>query len=155
MHLQPDELVDVAEGTRPESSVPHLASCEVCRLQLADLKATISAAADVEVPEPSPLFWDHLSARVRDAVAALDGDLARTWGMRIAVRVGVNTGEVLASNRDSDASLVADETVEAAIRLGQAAGPGDILIGPETERLVRGAARAERLAESESGTNGQ
>jgi len=70
MHLQPDELVDVAEGTRPESSVPHLASCEVCRLQLADLKATISAAADVEVPEPSPLFWDHLSARVRDAVAA-------------------------------------------------------------------------------------
>src|SRR5437762_12868319 len=24
---------------------------------------------DVDVPEPSPLFWDHLSQRVREAVA--------------------------------------------------------------------------------------
>jgi hypothetical protein len=30
----------------------------------------MSAAADVAVPEPSPLFWDHFSARVREAVAA-------------------------------------------------------------------------------------
>lgn len=30
----------------------------------------MSAASTVEVPEPSPLFWDHVSARVRDAVAA-------------------------------------------------------------------------------------
>jgi len=70
MHLQPDALVDLAEGTRPESSAPHLATCEVCRHQLAELKALMSAAADVAVPEPSPLFWDHFSARVREAVAA-------------------------------------------------------------------------------------
>ena len=65
MHLQHDELVDLAEGTRAESSVPHLAACEACRHQLAELKAMMSAAADVAVPEPSPLFWDHFSARVR------------------------------------------------------------------------------------------
>jgi hypothetical protein len=70
MHLQPDELVDLAEGARTESSAPHLAACEVCRHQLAELKAMMSAAADVVVPEPSPLFWDHFSARVREAVAA-------------------------------------------------------------------------------------
>jgi hypothetical protein len=70
MHLQPDELVDLAEGTRTESSVPHLAACEACRHQLADLKAMMAAAADVAVPEPSPLFWDHFSARVGEAVAA-------------------------------------------------------------------------------------
>jgi hypothetical protein len=70
MHLQPDELVDLAEGTRTGSSVPHLAACEACRHQLAELKAMMSAAADVAVPEPSPLFWDHFSARVREAVAA-------------------------------------------------------------------------------------
>ena len=27
------------------------------------------AASDADMPEPSPLFWDHLSARVQDAVA--------------------------------------------------------------------------------------
>ena len=59
MHLRPDELVDLAEGTRAESAAPHLAECAVCRLQLGDLKAMISAAAEVDVPEPSPFFWDH------------------------------------------------------------------------------------------------
>jgi hypothetical protein len=29
----------------------------------------ISALRAVEVPEPSPLFWDHLSSRVHDALA--------------------------------------------------------------------------------------
>ncbi len=30
----------------------------------------MSAAADVPVPEPSPLFWSHLTDRIRTAVAA-------------------------------------------------------------------------------------
>ena len=68
-HLHPDELIDLAEGTRPESAAPHLLSCESCRRRLAEARALIAAAATVEVPEPSPLFWDHLSARIG---AALD-----------------------------------------------------------------------------------
>jgi DNA-binding SARP family transcriptional activator len=91
----------------------------------------------------------------RTAVAGLNADLAGQWGIRIAARAGVSTGEVLASDRRSDVSLVADEIVEAAIHLGQTARPGEILIGAETERLVRDAARAERLDDSGSGTNAQ
>ena len=70
MHLNGEELVDIAEGTRPESSAPHLGRCDTCRAQLHDLRAMMAAAQDVDVPEPSPLFWDHLSSRVHDAVAA-------------------------------------------------------------------------------------
>jgi hypothetical protein len=70
MHITAEELIDLAEGTREESSAPHLRTCGQCRDQLAALRAATSAAADVEVPEPSPLFWEHLSARVHDAVAA-------------------------------------------------------------------------------------
>ena len=72
-HLHSDELIDLAEGTRLESSAPHLQSCEACRGQLTELRAMMSAAAQAEVPEPSPLFWEHFSARVRDAVAADGG----------------------------------------------------------------------------------
>ena len=36
------------------------------------------ATLAVDVPEPSPLFWDHLSARVREAVTA-DAVPARPW----------------------------------------------------------------------------
>jgi hypothetical protein len=90
MHLQPDELVDLAEGTRTESSVPHLAACAACRHQLAELKAMMSAAADVAVPEPSPLFWDHFSARVREAVAAEGGPRRPFWSWpRLAMPMAV------------------------------------------------------------------
>ncbi len=69
MHLNAVELIDVAEGTRSEASAPHLASCDECRRQLTDLRAMMSTVAAVDVPEPSPLFWDHLSERVRNVVA--------------------------------------------------------------------------------------
>ena len=68
-HLSPEQLLDVADGTRPDGEFPHLQSCAICAREVADLRGTIDAAADVDVPEPSPLFWTHLSQRVRDAVA--------------------------------------------------------------------------------------
>jgi hypothetical protein len=78
-HLSEGDLIDLAEGARPEGSAPHLATCEPCRRQLADLRAVISAAAGVEVPEPSPLFWQHLSARVREAVSNEERASASAW----------------------------------------------------------------------------
>jgi hypothetical protein len=67
-HLSPESLLDRAEGTRAASAERHLESCERCRRQLADLEAAMALAAEADVPEPSPLFWDHLSARVREAI---------------------------------------------------------------------------------------
>src|SRR5258706_13788606 len=69
-HLKPEEIVDIAEGLRAESSSPHLSTCDICRAQVREMRAMLTAVADADVPEPSPLFWDHLSTRVRDAVAA-------------------------------------------------------------------------------------
>ncbi len=68
-HLTDEQLLDIAEdmlAPRPA----HLATCAACRQQVDDLRRTLSAVQAVDVPEPSPLFWDHLSSRVRDAVAA-------------------------------------------------------------------------------------
>jgi anti-sigma-K factor RskA len=67
-HLSPEELLDIADGTA--DAPPHLAACEACLAQLADLRHVMSSVVDVDVPEPSPLFWDHLSARVSSAIAA-------------------------------------------------------------------------------------
>lgn len=78
-HLPPDTFVDLLDGTVAEDAVPHLATCDTCRQQLAELRVTWQAAADVDVPEPSPLFWDHLSARVHDAVAAEVQPRAPWW----------------------------------------------------------------------------
>ena len=95
MHLTPEELIDVAEGTRAPASAPHLAACEACREQVDELR-DMMATLNGEVPEPSPLFWDHLSARVRERLAAEPVPPARwlalgpwTWGLAAAVGTAV------------------------------------------------------------------
>jgi hypothetical protein len=73
MHLRPEELVDLAEGTRPESAVPHLLACSACRQRLSDLRAAIAVVegdAVSSVPEPPPVFWDQFQQRVSEAVVA-------------------------------------------------------------------------------------
>ncbi|MBZ5560421.1 MAG: hypothetical protein LAO77_24460 [Acidobacteriia bacterium] len=69
-HLKPEEIVDIAEGTRGEASAPHLSTCDICRAQLREMRAMLSTVSNVDVPEPSPLFWGQLSTRVHGAVAA-------------------------------------------------------------------------------------
>ena len=63
-----------------------------------------------------------------ERVEALDAGLA--------LRVGVETGEVLAADRDGDLS-VTGEAVNAAARLQQAAAPGEVLVGERTARACR------------------
>ena len=44
----------------------------------------VAALREVEVPEPSPLFWEHLSQRVHDAVAD-EPPPSRGWSSRFNV----------------------------------------------------------------------
>jgi len=83
-HLRPEELIDLAEGARSEQSAPHLASCEPCQRQLAELRVTLASIAVEHVPEPSPLFWNQLPARVSDAIAADGGRPRAAWLERFA-----------------------------------------------------------------------
>ena len=69
-HLTPDEFVDAAEGTLPVDRRRHVEQCDACRREASALATLMGEAGSEPVPEPSPLFWDHLSARVRLAVEA-------------------------------------------------------------------------------------
>ena len=74
-----------------------------------------------------------------------------TTASRIAIRIGVNTGEVVAGDPTAGQRLVTGDTVNVAARLEQAAGPGEVLLGESTYRLVqgRGRGRARRAARAE------
>lgn len=67
-HLSPDQLIDLIEGTAPEPLRRHAQACERCRADAEALRAVVAEASADEMPEPSPLFWDHLSARVSEAI---------------------------------------------------------------------------------------
>jgi hypothetical protein len=67
-HLTTEQLVDLAEGLASGSAAAHVRSCAGCQRRVDDLRGAIAVAADVEMPAPSPLFWEHFSVRVHDAV---------------------------------------------------------------------------------------
>ena len=70
-HLTPDELVDILEsGVVAETLQAHVDVCETCRARIEEISTVLIEACKASVPEPSPLYWERLSDRVRLAVAA-------------------------------------------------------------------------------------
>jgi predicted ATPase len=82
---------------------------------------------------------------MRDALAPLNDELERERGVRIQVRIGVNTGEVVAGDSAGDQAFATGDAVNVAERLERAAKPGEILIGESTYRLVRDAVTVESV----------
>ena len=75
---------------------------------------------------------------LRAALPAFNDELEREWGVRIAVRTGINTGEVMTGDPRLG-RLVTGDAVVVATRLQQAAQPGEILVGERTAAASRGA----------------
>jgi len=83
------------------------------------------------------------AAEMRGRLAELNVEFASTWDIEVAIRTGVNTGEVLAGEPSGAQAIVVGDAVNTAARLEQAAQPGEILIGGPTYRLVHEAVRVE------------
>jgi len=74
---------------------------------------------------------------LRAALEALSQETESTWLVRLRARAAIRTGEAVAGDPDGAGSLVGAEPVELAAKLVQSAAPGEIVMGAETERLVR------------------
>ncbi|HWW10610.1 MAG TPA: adenylate/guanylate cyclase domain-containing protein [Candidatus Acidoferrales bacterium] len=83
---------------------------------------------------------------MRERLQTLNEELAREWGVRLRIRTGVNTGEVVAGDPSRGQAFVSGDTVNVAARLEQAAAPDEILIGERTWRLGAGTIEAEPVA---------
>ncbi len=77
------------------------------------------------------------AAGMQAALEALNGELQRIYGVQLANRTGVNTGEVVAGDPSTGQRLVTGDAVNVAARLEQAAGEREVLLGALTYRLVR------------------
>jgi hypothetical protein len=145
MHLSPEDLIDIAEGTRRESSAPHLAACDACRRQLSELRAMMTAVADVDVPEPSPRFWEHFSSRVRDAVAAERPRADWNWWVRVAMPLGLAAAAAILIAFAATTRLLAPERAQppqtASVAAPPPAAPAPYTLGDITDpslQLVAG-----------------
>jgi class 3 adenylate cyclase/tetratricopeptide (TPR) repeat protein len=80
------------------------------------------------------------------ALAELNKELERDWGVTLQLRTGVNTGEVVAGTAAAGSALVLGDAVNVAARLEQVATPGEVLIGQTTWQLVRDAVTVKPVA---------
>src|SRR3954464_15979394 len=80
---------------------------------------------------------DDAERAVRAALSMLDS----VAGIGLEARIGVESGEVVVD--ESDSTFATGETVTLAARLQQAAGAGEVLIGPHAYRLTSVRVQAE------------
>ena len=80
---------------------------------------------------------------LRLALSELNSRLERDYGVTIAIRTGVNTGEVIAGDPSQGQAFATGDAVATAQRLESAARAGEILIGESTYRLVSNAVLVE------------
>ena len=100
-----------------------------------------------------PLLHEDDALRAVRAAVEMNAELARlnegferVWGVTIANRTGIDTGEVIAGDPSRGQSFVVGDAVNTAARLEQSAQSQEILVGETTHRLVRDAVVFERAA---------
>ncbi len=95
------------------------------------------------IHEDDALRAARAAREMQIALAELNEDLDRRFGIRLTNRTGVNSGEVVTGDAATSQRLVTGDTVNTAARLEQAAGPNEVLIGDLTWRLIREAVSVE------------
>ena len=86
------------------------------------------------------------AAGMQAALGKVNADLGARYGVSLANRTGVNTGEVVANDDPTaDQKLVTGDAVNVTARLEQAAPENQIYLGETTYRLVRDAVEVEAV----------
>ena len=87
----------------------------------------------------APAALEDHAERALHAALAMQRRLGELFRGELALRVGVNTGEVVVGRAREGSSFVSGDAVNVAARLEQSAGAGEILVGERTVSAVRGA----------------
>jgi class 3 adenylate cyclase/tetratricopeptide (TPR) repeat protein len=95
------------------------------------------------VHEDDALRGVRAAWQMREILATLNAELERDFGARLQIRIGINTGEVVAGDPSAGETFVTGDTVNVAARFEQTAEPGEVVFGEETHRLVRDAVQVE------------
>jgi class 3 adenylate cyclase/tetratricopeptide (TPR) repeat protein len=96
--------------------------------------------------EDDALRAARAAAEMRLALAAINAELKRDYGIELQVRTAIHTGNVVAGEGET---LVTGDAVNLAARLEQNAKPSEILVGEETARLLGDTALLEPVPDLE------
>ena len=86
-----------------------------------------------------PAAYEDHAERALSVALWMQLRLRELFGERLALRIGVNTGEVVVGRPREGSSFVTGDAVNVSARLEQAARPGQVLVGERTVAVVGGA----------------
>lgn len=92
-HLTEAELVDLVDGALAPSRQAHLDACDTCRTAESELREMLGRTGEIQIPEPSPLFWEHFSARVHEGVRNAEAGEPSRWFDRFGSPAFVSSGK--------------------------------------------------------------
>ena len=109
--------------------------------EIADTGGTVEKFAGDAVMAAfgAPAAQEDHAERALHAALSMQRRLKELFGDALSLRIGVNTGNVVAGQARVGSSFVTGDTVNVAARLEQAAEPGQILVGERTVAAVHGA----------------
>ncbi len=96
-----------------------------------------------EAHEDDALRACRAAFEMQSRMTDVNEELQSRYGSGLALRIGVNTGEVVATDASTRETFVSGDAVNVAARLEQAAGPGQVLLGTTTYELARRGIAAE------------
>lgn len=85
----------------------------------------------------APVAQEDHADRALHAALSMRSRLEQMFGDTLRLRIGVNTGEVVAGEPRVGSSFVTGDAVNVAARLEQGAKPGEILVGERTVAVAR------------------
>jgi hypothetical protein len=146
-HLDETLLLAALDGQIDAAAATHLADCRTCADRISELRSMLESVASVEVPEPSPLFWDHFPARVSRAIDAAPRQAgwlnASRWMWGSAAAAAVVLVLMLLPLRRDAAAPVPTGTVDIpAVAVASEIDTVESLEGDEAWEMVRAVAEA-------------
>ncbi len=88
--------------------------------------------------EDDPARALHAALKMMDRLSEVNKELIQSQGVSLEMRIGINTGEVLAyTDPQPGEPMVTGDVVNVASRLQTAAEPGRILVAERTAKAVR------------------
>jgi hypothetical protein len=129
MHFSSQEFVSALDHALTPARQAHLDACPSCQAQVAELRTLAeSAALDAEVPEPSPLFWDHFQTRVLTAVQSEEPPRSSAWWRsRVDARTLVAAVATVVAVAASVALYVSRQTALPETLADGGTGPGSVM----------------------------
>jgi class 3 adenylate cyclase len=132
----------LAEGQDPErvrAMLNRFYDAMAAEVEWADGTVEKFAGDAVMAAFGAPVAHEDDAERALHVALGMQRRLAELFGGRLAVRIGVNTGDVVAGQPRQGSSFVTGDAVNVCARLEQAAAPGEILVGERTVAATRGA----------------